>query len=74
MSWSSGWLFPGAIRLWKNIKTSTKKKYYYNEIHQKWYKNKIEVPFNEILSEMLMLWEKCLYHNTFKQTYLSDYG
>jgi len=74
MSMSKKWMFPGAIQQWKNIVKGVKSQYFYNPIQNKYYKNKIEVPFKEILNQMINLWNNLLYHQVYKQTYLTDYG
>lgn len=74
MSYSKNWIFPGAVKVWRNICLSVKNRYYYNSIQMKYYKNKIEVSFNEILSQCVAIWNQVLYSMTFKQTLLTDYG
>jgi hypothetical protein len=74
MSYSKHWIFPGAVKIWKNIFQDIKNLYYYNKIKDKYYKNKIEIPFKEILSRAVNLWNKIIYSYAFKQTCLIDYG
>lgn len=74
MSYSKKWMFPGAVKIWKNLILSVKNQYYYNPILNKYYKHKIEVPFSAILSRILAIWDKIIYNLTYRQTYLIDYG
>ena len=74
MSYSKKWLFPGAIKIWQNLFQSIKNTYYYNPIQNKYYKKRIEVPFKQILTQTLNIWNQILYKQTFTQTNLEDYG
>jgi len=74
MSYSQKWLYKGCITRWKNLVKSVKSRYYYNQVQNKYYKNRIEIPFKEIMQIILKLWAKILYLHTYPQTYLTDYG
>ena len=74
MSYSKKWLFPGAVRIWQNLFKSIKNSYYYNPIQNKYYKKRIEVPFKQILTQTINIWNQILYKQTFTQTILEDYG
>lgn len=74
MSYSKRWMFPKAVFLWKNLVRCVKSRYHYNPIQEKYYKNKIEVPFSEILFRILSLWEDIIYNNIFIQQTFFDYG
>jgi hypothetical protein len=74
MSMSKHWIFPGAVKRWRNIWTGVKSRFFYNPIQDKYYKNKIEILFKDILKLAIEIWNCVLYNMSFKQTTLSDYG
>lgn len=73
MSWSQGWLFRGAISRWNAICKAVKQGYFHNDFHNKYYKNKKEVPFKVILDIMVSLWNKYLYYHSFTQMTITSY-
>jgi len=75
MSMSKKWLFPGAIKLWKNLCSGVKLKYFYNPIQNKYYKNRFEVLFKDIMLHIIKIWNNILYQKTFiQQQLIVDYG
>jgi hypothetical protein len=74
MSYSKRWIFPKAVQIWKNIITSVKNCYYYNTIQRKYYKNRIEVKWKQIMEIILKIWHKVLYTKAYPQTSMDDYG
>jgi hypothetical protein len=74
MSSSKNWIFPGAVAYWKSLCKQIKNNYHYNPIQNKYYKNRIEVPFSDILDKIISIWNNCIYAHSFKQTTLCDYG
>ena len=74
MSMSKYWMFPGAVKVWKNLCEGVKSRYFYNCDQNKYYRKRIEVPFKEIMGEILDRWDAILYKTTFRQTCIMDYG
>jgi hypothetical protein len=74
MSMSKHWLFPGAVGRWRDIWRGVKSRYYYNECQEKYYKDRIEIPFKDILKLAIDIWNKVLYYMSYKQCLLTDFG
>jgi len=74
MSYSKKWMFPNAIKIWKNLIKSVKSRYYYNPIQNKYYLHKIEISFKTILKQILLIWDDILYKTTYSQKTINDYG
>ena len=74
MSMSKNWIFQGAVSKWKSICKHVKQRYYYNEIHSKYYQHKKEVPFKLILKTMTDIWNDVLYKHSFTQIDITSYS
>jgi len=74
MSYSNKWIFKGAVQTWKAILNSVKQQCYYNPVQEKFYFKKQEITFQEIMQTALQKWNNLLYHLSYSQTKLTDYG
>ena len=74
ISYSTKWLYKGAIRDWRDILSRMRKRCFFNPVQCQWYYKRKKIEFKQILRWALDLWERVLYQQSYTQTLLSDYG